>query len=991
MNNISNGLDRLPALWPSGGTLAQRSGDRCRGEYSLSSPLVLPYPTVTASSSMGHPRDGKEVRLPLNTDVWGDAPAWMPQPVDQTPWIQVTFSTPRIVRGVTMLGDKSSGKYVSKFQLQLSPTVKDLDKTLLTYNQPYGIPHTFSGSQNATDAHTIYLASSVVVQVVRVVLLDWPPQGAALKFDVISCKTGCRSEPSLENIPAARLSASDSLDRMTPDRSRLNAIWSGHLRDGWSPRQNTKADSSYIQVDLGSIKQVTAVATQGSMSAQAWVRSFYLAFSLDGKVFRRRGEKQSMLYQGNLDSVSVVKNELQSPVNARFVQLWPHEFHSSIALRWEVFTCPKHSAASPVGCYLDDPSDPDFKVVPPRDQFSSTWPEACLAQCYDLGYPYAGLQNGDKCSCGHDYGTYGPTDQCDLPCQAPYTNFKCGGVDKNTVFSTGIGGNSTECPQGYHPFKDSCYALVIETSTWLDARSRCVKFGGHLVTIGDSEENQVVTGLLGGKARLPIRRSNTNILQTSSTAYSQVPILPDGTWSNAFSEGLYPFVCETGKRSSSAPRASQQDSGCQMGWLGFRNKCYQLNRVKKTWHEAKSLCRMEQAYLAHIEDLQENIFLTKAMVESTSRYWTGVFAQNNEYRQDVFNLSSAVSFTNWAVLKPDITGGCVSLGTAHHAGEWANQACTTTNSFVCEAPRVPAAGGLSPASSPSRPPTTTSTTVADSSCSAEWLDSGDGMCYQVNSVAENFKATWYEASEDCKNKGANLASFHNDGQFRSVLAKLRKFGSETGNFWCGLHNFDLSTGYEWSDQSVMNYVRWHASSRPGEGRCGEVRPVTGDMAMLDCLKHRSWVCAAPTGTKTIVPAVEVFPQPEKLGACDPLPRSWRKFKDSCYYLADGSGGSDDTLTWREARKSCSKDGADLVSIDTEEENRFLLGLGVAGHISNSRKACSWVPILQVYGQGKVRVNCFPEAIATWHGQESNPRPPDLVPDALTTSHPAAFM
>ncbi|GFS06773.1 hypothetical protein ElyMa_001234100 [Elysia marginata] len=48
------------------------------------------------------------------------------------------------------------------------------------------------------------------------------------------------------------------------------------------------------------------------------------------------------------------------------------------------------------------------------------------------------------------------------------------------------------------------------------------------------------------------------------------------------------------------------------------------------------------------------------------------------------------------------------------------------------------------------------------------------------------------------------------------------------------------------------------------------------------------------------------------------------------------------------------------------------------------EACSWVPILQVGGLGNVRVNCFPKAIATWHGRELNPRPPDLEYDALTT-------
>ncbi|GFS05080.1 hypothetical protein ElyMa_006512400, partial [Elysia marginata] len=54
------------------------------------------------------------------------------------------------------------------------------------------------------------------------------------------------------------------------------------------------------------------------------------------------------------------------------------------------------------------------------------------------------------------------------------------------------------------------------------------------------------------------------------------------------------------------------------------------------------------------------------------------------------------------------------------------------------------------------------------------------------------------------------------------------------------------------------------------------------------------------------------------------------------------------------------------------------------HITNSRVACSWTPILQVDGLWKVRVNIFSKAIAAWHDRELNPRPPDLESDALTT-------
>ncbi|GFR82802.1 hypothetical protein ElyMa_002372700 [Elysia marginata] len=51
------------------------------------------------------------------------------------------------------------------------------------------------------------------------------------------------------------------------------------------------------------------------------------------------------------------------------------------------------------------------------------------------------------------------------------------------------------------------------------------------------------------------------------------------------------------------------------------------------------------------------------------------------------------------------------------------------------------------------------------------------------------------------------------------------------------------------------------------------------------------------------------------------------------------------------------------------------------HIANSSIVCGWI---HVGGFGKVRVNCFPKATATWHSRESSPRSPDQDSNALTT-------
>ena len=85
------------------------------------------------------------------------------------------------------------------------------------------------------------------------------------------------------------------------------------------------------------------------------------------------------------------------------------------------------------------------------------------------------------------------------------------------------------------------------------------------------------------------------------------------------------------------------------------------------------------------------------------------------------SFSMFISKTCTIHITEDIIGGCVSLGTAHHAGEWANEPCRSTNSFICEEAR----GGVSTSVS-----STQASTVA-AVCPSGWIDSGDGMCYQV--------------------------------------------------------------------------------------------------------------------------------------------------------------------------------------------------------------------------------------------------------------------
>ena len=50
----------------------------------------------------------------------------------------------------------------------------------------------------------------------------------------------------------------------------------------WRPAKAADQDSSWLQVDLGSLTKVSGVATQGSCSSDEWTKSYVIMYSNDG-------------------------------------------------------------------------------------------------------------------------------------------------------------------------------------------------------------------------------------------------------------------------------------------------------------------------------------------------------------------------------------------------------------------------------------------------------------------------------------------------------------------------------------------------------------------------------------------------------------------------------------------------------------------------------------------------------------------------------------
>ena len=97
----------------------------------------------------------------------------------------------------------------------------------------------------------------------------------------------------------------------------------------------------FIQADLGTVRRVEKVATQGRQDYDMWVTSYKFAYSVDGVTytFVVECDGSERVFTGNTDRDTVVENELETAVAARFVRIHPQTFYQHPALRWEVYGC----------------------------------------------------------------------------------------------------------------------------------------------------------------------------------------------------------------------------------------------------------------------------------------------------------------------------------------------------------------------------------------------------------------------------------------------------------------------------------------------------------------------------------------------------------------------------------------------------------------------------------------------------------------------------
>ncbi|CAB3982231.1 zinc metallo ase nas-13-like [Paramuricea clavata] len=108
----------------------------------------------------------------------------------------------------------------------------------------------------------------------------------------------------------------------------------------WCAEPNNNREK-YLQIDFGSEKIITALATQGRDVYFEHVKAYSLSFRLGVSWvhYRERGSRDRKIFDANCDHVTPVMNLLERDVRARYMRIHPTKYIGAACLRVEVYGC----------------------------------------------------------------------------------------------------------------------------------------------------------------------------------------------------------------------------------------------------------------------------------------------------------------------------------------------------------------------------------------------------------------------------------------------------------------------------------------------------------------------------------------------------------------------------------------------------------------------------------------------------------------------------
>ncbi|XP_062946491.1 lactadherin [Cynocephalus volans] len=293
---------------------------------------------------MGLQRWGPELaRLHLT----GIVNAWTASNYDRNPWIQVNLLRKMRVTGVVTQGASrvGSAEYLKSFKVAYSLNGRNFQ---FIQDADGSGDQLFVGNVDNNGLKINLFNTPLEVQYLRLFPVVCH-RGCTLRFELLGCEVnGCSRPLGLKDdtIPDKQITASSTFKTWGLPAFAWYPFYGRLDKQGkfnaWTAQSN--GASEWLQVDLGSQKQVTGIVTQGARDFGhiQYVAAYKVAYSDDGlkwTEYKEQGAIDSKIFPGNSDNNSHKKNLFERPFLARFVRVLPVAWHNRITLRLELLGC----------------------------------------------------------------------------------------------------------------------------------------------------------------------------------------------------------------------------------------------------------------------------------------------------------------------------------------------------------------------------------------------------------------------------------------------------------------------------------------------------------------------------------------------------------------------------------------------------------------------------------------------------------------------------
>ncbi|XP_070770025.1 coagulation factor VIII [Enoplosus armatus] len=275
-------------------------------------------------------------------DQSGYINAWMGR--NNMSWIQVDLQRPTLLHGVQTQGVRAKlrDNYITIFTVSYS-----LDQETWTTYRGNNTRQTtkLSGNMDSSKVKHNSFFPPFVARYVRIQPLDFV-QKPALRLELLGCDLNSCSLPlglQKGQIPDKSFSASSVYSSLLRSwNSALARLHQEGSANAWRPKNDNPHE--WLQVDLGKVKRITGVVTQGARSllTQMMVTEFSVTVSHDGGSWRSVLEESSQrekIFQGNNDSEEEALTVFDPPLFGRYLRIHPRGWINGIALRLEVLGC----------------------------------------------------------------------------------------------------------------------------------------------------------------------------------------------------------------------------------------------------------------------------------------------------------------------------------------------------------------------------------------------------------------------------------------------------------------------------------------------------------------------------------------------------------------------------------------------------------------------------------------------------------------------------